>query len=77
VTQNAAPDFLTPGNLVSRWGGIITAGTLANWRCQRVGPAFVKLRGRVLYPLHQVEKWEAANLKTNQQTTNDNHTENP
>lgn len=55
------PTFLTPQQLAQRWAGVVTTGTLANWRCQRVGPAFTKTRGRVLYPLAKVEAWEAKN----------------
>lgn len=67
-TAQAAGKFLTAEQVVKRWGGVVTAGTLANWRCKKVGPAFVKLRGRVLYPLAQVEAWESANLKTTNPT---------
>lgn len=55
--------FLTPQQLVARWSRAVTTGTLANWRSQRVGPSFTKLRGRVLYPLVSVEEWERKNLK--------------
>ncbi|MBF9235549.1 DNA-binding protein [Microvirga alba] len=58
----AQPAFLTAHQLAQRWNGVVTTGTLANWRSKRVGPPFTKLRGRVLYPVDQVEAWEAANL---------------
>ena len=58
----AQPAFLTANQLAQRWNGVVTTGTLANWRSKRVGPPFTKLRGRVLYPVDQVEAWEAANL---------------
>ena len=58
MTQQA---FLTPNDLIKRWGGGIALGTIANWRCQRVGPPFSRIRGRVLYPLAQLEAWEAEN----------------
>lgn len=64
--------FLTARQLIQRWNGVITTGTLANWRTKRVGPAFTKLRGRVLYPLDQIEQWEKANLK---EAINDNRTD--
>lgn len=32
--------------------------TLANWRCKRIGPPFVRLPGKpALYPRHEVEAW--------------------
>jgi len=55
------PAFLTPHQLVTRWNGVVTIGTLANWRCRQVGPSYVKLRGRILYRVDQVEAWEAKN----------------
>lgn len=56
-------DFLTADDLVTRWGGVVNKGTLANWRSQNRGPAYVKIGHRVVYPLDQVEIWEKANLK--------------
>lgn len=49
---------LTPEELSARTR--IALGTLANWRNQRRGPAFLKLGARVLYPLAEVEQWEKA-----------------
>lgn len=58
MTQQA---FLTPQALAQRWAGVVTTGTLANWRCKGVGPSFTKLGGRVVYPISKVEAWEAEN----------------
>lgn len=55
--------FLTPDELVERWSGAVTRGTLANWRSQGEGPVFVKFGNRVRYPMVKVEAWEAANLR--------------
>ena len=52
--------FLTPTDLVDRWGGAITTGTLANWRSKGRGPAFVKIGSRVLYLLADVQAYETA-----------------
>lgn len=57
--------FLTAHQLAARWNGAFTTGTLANWRYKKVGPAFVKARGRILYPTDQVEAWEAKNMHAN------------
>lgn len=57
------PAFLTPHQLAQRWNGVVTSGTLANWRSKGVGPDFTKLRGRVLYPVASVADFEATNLR--------------
>lgn len=67
--MNAA--FLTACQLVARWNGVITTGTLANWRTKKVGPSYMKMRGRVLYPLDSVIKWEAENQREIAQNDND------
>lgn len=58
-------EFLTAAELSQRWKGIVSTGTLANWRAQKPnrGPAFVKLRGGVLYPLDKVMEWERDNMR--------------
>lgn len=56
-------EFLTPDALVERWGGTIGKGTLANWRAKKRGPAYVKVGGRVVYPLDKVEEYEQRQLK--------------
>lgn len=56
--------FLTPGQLVARWNGALTVGTLANWRSKGTGPTFAKLGGRVLYPVAQVTEWENTNMQS-------------
>ena len=56
-------EYLSVDEMVSRYKGKITKGTLANWRANKKGPTFVKLGGRVLYPSKHVESWEAAGLK--------------
>lgn len=64
MTQATArqDNFLTPTQLVRRWGDVVTTGTLANWRSKKVGPTYSKMRGRILYPVAQLEAWEAKNL---------------
>lgn len=56
----AQPKFLTAAEVSQRWGGAVGTGTLANWRVQGKGPAFVKLGSKVLYPIDELDKWEAA-----------------
>lgn len=50
--------YLTADDLIERWGRVITRGTLANWRSKRVGPPFVKLGTRVVYPVEALTDWE-------------------
>lgn len=56
-------EFFTVDDLLVRWGGVIAKGTLANWRAKRIGPAYVKIGGRILYPVSVIETWEKTNMK--------------
>lgn len=65
--------YLTPRELAARWRNIVSLSTLDNWRSsQNRGPRYVKIGGRVLYPLAEVEAYEARNLRgmSNNNTTN-------
>jgi hypothetical protein len=55
----AEPQYLAPSELSERWQGKITTQTLAQWRARKVGPAYTKLGGSVLYDLADVEAYEA------------------
>ena len=55
--------YLTPTELVERWDGAIGKGTLANWRAQGRGPGYVKIGGRVLYPVEAVAEYEQQNRR--------------
>ena len=60
--RRTSPDraeYLTPIDLVGRWKNQVSTRTLANWRVQGIGPAFVKIGNRVLYELQTVVAWEA------------------
>lgn len=50
--------LLTPQALIERWQSSITLVTLATWRSRKNGPRYIKIGGRVLYPLDGVEEWE-------------------
>lgn len=50
--------LLTPGELTARWRDTITLATLSTWRSRKQGPPYVKVGGRVLYPLEGVEAYE-------------------
>lgn len=42
-----------------------TVGALSNWRMQGKGPRYIKLGRKILYPLREVEAFEAAHLVAN------------
>lgn len=56
--------LITPEELALRYKNRITTRTLANWRSlgSGHGPTFLKIGGRVLYPLDEVLKWEARRM---------------
>jgi len=52
---------LTQIELAKRWR--ISPRTLERWRWKNVGPRFLKVGGRVIYRLEDVEAFEAAKLR--------------
>lgn len=48
---------LTPRQLAARWH--VSEKTLERWRHTGTGPGFLKIVGRILYPLADVEAIEA------------------
>lgn len=48
---------LTQDELAARWR--VSARSLERWRSEGTGPAFIKLAGRVLYRLQDVEQFES------------------
>ena len=47
--------------LAERWG--ISEASLERWRSEGIGPVFLKLQGRVLYRLEDVESYENESLR--------------
>ncbi len=47
--------------LANRWS--VSEATLERWRCSGIGPVFLKLRGRVVYRLEDIEAYEQACLR--------------
>jgi hypothetical protein len=47
---------LNETQLAKRWN--LSARTLQRWRWANVGPPYLKLGGRVVYRLGDVEEWE-------------------
>ena len=50
----APPVLLSPRQLAARWG--LSEKTLERWRMLGTGPVFLKLGGRVLYRIDEVEE---------------------
>jgi hypothetical protein len=50
--------FLTPAEVADRYSQTISVRTLANWRSTRNSPPYVKVGGRVLYPIDGLIEWE-------------------
>jgi hypothetical protein len=62
--------------LAQRW--LISPRTLEQWRWQGRGPRYLKICRRVVYPLAEIEAFEAANLHANTVGPIDNrHEEKP
>jgi hypothetical protein len=53
--------YLTPADLSERWNGRIAVRTLANWRSSGCGPEFIRMGGKILYPVKKIEDWEKRN----------------
>lgn len=51
--------FLTPRQLTERWGGEIHERTLANWRASSRGPRYLRIGGKILYDIEDVEAYES------------------
>lgn len=47
--------------LSDRWD--VSEATLERWRSEGIGPIFLKLKGRVLYRLEDIEAFEAESLR--------------
>ncbi|WP_407157680.1 helix-turn-helix domain-containing protein [Bradyrhizobium sp. STM 3557] len=54
--------YLTAEEVVERYRGAVSVGTLRNWRATRVGPTFVKIGKAILYPVDELKAWEKGNM---------------
>ena len=52
---------LNQPQLADRWD--ISEATLERWRTEGIGPVFLKLQGRVLYRVEDVEAFETDSLR--------------
>jgi hypothetical protein len=60
--QDRSPVSINQKQLAERWN--ISAKTLERWRWAGEGPRFLKLGGRVVYRLADVEGFEEAQLRS-------------
>jgi hypothetical protein len=56
--------FFTPREVSQRYNGAITVRTLANWRSIGQGPDYVKVGGKVMYPVDGIIQWEASRMRS-------------
>ena len=63
-TNKTSSEFLTPPQLLQRWNHTVSAATLATWRSRGCGPPFVKIGGKVLYRVTDIETWENKNTRS-------------
>jgi predicted site-specific integrase-resolvase len=52
---------LNQRQLADRWD--VSEATLERWRTEGIGPVFLKLQGRVLYRVEDVETFETNSLR--------------
>lgn len=52
------PKLLTTAEVSERYGGRLSVRTLNNWRSQGKGPRFMRLEGKILYAVEELERWE-------------------
>jgi len=52
---------LNQQQLAQRWDR--SEASLERWRSEGIGPVFMKLQGRILYRLEDIEAFEAASLR--------------
>jgi predicted site-specific integrase-resolvase len=64
-----ATRHLSQTELAARWN--ISHRTLERWRWTGEGPQFIKLGGRVVYRLEDIEAYEAGKLRTSTLTPAD------
>lgn len=63
MTSTGSETLLSVDDLMARWRGQVKATTLATWRSRKLGPPYVKVGGRVLYPKAGVEEYERRNTR--------------
>lgn len=64
TTPTFSVEFLTVTQLVERWKRQVTVATLATWRSRGNGPPYVKVGGKVLYRVTDLEAYEKKNTRS-------------
>ena len=59
--KNVSIKHMNQQQLAERWD--VSEATLERWRSDGIGPVFLKLQGRVLYRLEDVEAYERECLR--------------
>ena len=54
-------DLLTDEDVVARYRGRITVGTLRNWRALKIGPPYLKIGKAVPYSRAALKAWDRNN----------------
>lgn len=62
TSESKKPKLLTTAEVSQRYEGNLSVRTLNNWRSQGKGPRFLRLEGKILYPVEELEKWEQESL---------------
>jgi hypothetical protein len=63
VSEELAMQHLDQTTLASRWQ--MSPRTLEQWRWKGAGPQYLKIGGRIVYRLADIEAFEAASLHLN------------
>lgn len=50
--------YLTPDEVAERYRGLVSVGTLANWRAAGSGPPYRKIGKAVLYDETELDAWD-------------------
>lgn len=53
-------NHLTEKDLAKRWG--FAPRTIQRWRWSKIGPAYIKICGRIRYTVKAIEDFESKNL---------------
>jgi len=61
---------LNQAELAERWR--LSEGSLERWRCEGIGPVFLKIKGRVVYRIEDVEAFEAECMRSSTSTSVNN-----
>lgn len=61
-------DLITPSKLAERWS--VNVATLSQWRWNGKGPKYLKLGGRILYRINDINDFENRQVRENTSQVN-------